>query len=263
MSLYRLLARPVLRPRRAMGAVVRGRGRDPRGGGRVDRARDGAHRLPAERGVPHHLHPRARGVDVNVRVPRDGGLERDRASFNTRLSAMMAQALAPTGAWMTFIALWTGAFWGRPTWGTYWAWDARMTSELVLLFLYFGIIALRNAIEDPRRADRACGVLAIVGAINIPIIYYSVTWWNTLHQGLVDHAYLSAEDRSRHAGGDARHVARGVVLLHRGRPLARARSSLSASADRRGSKMGSDPGWGRAEKGSDPIFSRARWTFSR
>lgn len=104
-------------------------------------------------------------------------------SFNTRLSAMMAQALAPTGAWMTFIALWTGAFWGRPTWGTYWAWDARMTSELVLLFLYFGIIALRNAIEDPRRADRACGVLAIVGAINIPIIYYSVTWWNTLHQG--------------------------------------------------------------------------------
>ena len=76
--------------------------------------------------------------------------------FNTRLSAMMAQALAPTGALMTFIALWTGAFWGRPTWGTYWAWDARMTSELILLFLYFGVIALRNAIDDPRRADRAC-----------------------------------------------------------------------------------------------------------
>ena len=104
-------------------------------------------------------------------------------TFNTRLSAMMAQALAPTGAWMTFIALWTGALWGRPTWGTYWAWDARMTSELVLLFLYFGIIALRNAIDDPRRADRACGVLAIVGAVNIPIIYFSVYWWNTLHQG--------------------------------------------------------------------------------
>ena len=104
-------------------------------------------------------------------------------SFNTRLSAMMAQALAPTGAWMTFIALWTGALWGRPTWGTYWAWDARMTSELILLFLYFGIIALRNAIDDPRRADRACGVLTIVGAVNIPIIYFSVVWWNTLHQG--------------------------------------------------------------------------------
>lgn len=104
-------------------------------------------------------------------------------TFNTRLSAMMAQALAPTGALMTLIALWSGALWGRPTWGTYWAWDARMTSELILLFLYFGIIALRNAIDDPRRADRACSVLAIVGAVNIPIIYFSVQWWNTLHQG--------------------------------------------------------------------------------
>src|SRR5216110_4139532 len=103
--------------------------------------------------------------------------------FNTRLSSMMAQALAPTGALMTFIALWTGAFWGRPTWGTYWAWDARMTSELILLFLYLGIIALRNAIDDPRRADRACAVLALTGAINVPIIYFSVKWWNTLHQG--------------------------------------------------------------------------------
>jgi heme exporter protein C len=103
--------------------------------------------------------------------------------FGTRLSAMMAQALAPTGALMAALALWTGAFWGRPTWGTYWAWDARMTSTLILLFLYLGIIALRNAIEDPRRADRACAVLALVGAINVPIIYFSVQWWNTLHQG--------------------------------------------------------------------------------
>ena len=103
--------------------------------------------------------------------------------FNTRLSAMMAQALAPTGALMTFIALWTGAFWGRPTWGTYWAWDARMTSELILLFLYLGVIALRNAIDDPRRGDKACAVLALVGAVNVPIIYFSVKWWNTLHQG--------------------------------------------------------------------------------
>ncbi|MCC7327814.1 MAG: cytochrome c biogenesis protein CcsA [Burkholderiales bacterium] len=104
-------------------------------------------------------------------------------AFNTRLSAMMAQSLVPTGALMTFIALWTGALWGRPTWGTYWAWDARMTSELILLFLYFGVMALRNAIDDPRRADRACAVLTIVGAVNIPIIYFSVQWWNTLHQG--------------------------------------------------------------------------------
>ena len=103
--------------------------------------------------------------------------------YNTRLSAMMAQAIAPTGALMTLIALTSGAFWGRPTWGTYWAWDARMTSELILLFLYFGIIALRNAIDDPRRADRACAVLSLVGAINVPIIYFSVKWWNTLHQG--------------------------------------------------------------------------------
>jgi len=103
--------------------------------------------------------------------------------FNTRLSAMMAQALAPTGALMTFVALWTGALWGKPTWGTYWAWDARMTSELILLFLYLGVIALRQAIDDPRRADRACALLTLVGAINVPIIYFSVQWWNTLHQG--------------------------------------------------------------------------------
>jgi heme exporter protein C len=103
--------------------------------------------------------------------------------FGTRLSGMMAQAIAPTGALMTFIALWTGSLWGRPTWGTYWAWDARMTSELILLFLYLGIIALRQAIGEPRRADRACAVLSIVGVVNVPIIYYSVKWWNTLHQG--------------------------------------------------------------------------------
>jgi len=104
-------------------------------------------------------------------------------AFNTRLSGMMATALAPTGALFTFIALWTGSLWGRPTWGTYWVWDARLTSELVLLFLYFGFIALQAAIDDPRRADRAGALLAIVGAVNIPIIHYSVVWWNTLHQG--------------------------------------------------------------------------------
>ncbi len=104
-------------------------------------------------------------------------------TFNTRLAAMMARALAPTGAMFTFVSLWTGAFWGRPTWGTYWAWDARMTSELVLLFLYFGFIALANAFEDPRRGDRAAALLALIGVVNLPIIYFSVKWWNTLHQG--------------------------------------------------------------------------------
>ena len=104
-------------------------------------------------------------------------------ALNTRLSGMMARAIAPTGALFTFIALWTGSLWGRPTWGTYWVWDARLTSELILLFLYFGFIALQASIEDRRRADRAGAVLAIVGAVNVPIIYYSVQWWNTLHQG--------------------------------------------------------------------------------
>ena len=104
-------------------------------------------------------------------------------AFNIRLSSMMAHALAPTGALMTFIALWTGAFWGRPTWGTWWVWDARLTSELILFFLYLGYMSLAAAIDDPRRADKASAVLAMVGAINVPIIYFSVKWWNTLHQG--------------------------------------------------------------------------------
>jgi heme exporter protein C len=104
-------------------------------------------------------------------------------TFNTRLSAMMMQALAPTGALFTFIALWTGSLWGKPTWGTWWVWDARLTSELILLFLYMGYIALTAAIEDERRADKAGAVIAIVGVINVPIIYFSVKWWNTLHQG--------------------------------------------------------------------------------
>src|SRR5215510_8704061 len=104
-------------------------------------------------------------------------------ALNTRLSSMMASALAPTGALMTFIALWTGSLWGRPTWGTWWVWDARLTSELILLFLYFGFMALQAAIDDPRRADKAGALLALVGVVNIPIIHYSVVWWNTLHQG--------------------------------------------------------------------------------
>ena len=104
-------------------------------------------------------------------------------ALNTRLSAMMMAALAPTGALFTFIALWSGSLWGRPTWGAYWVWDARLTSELILLFLYLGFMALQAAIEDQRRADRAGALLAIVGVVNVPIIYFSVQWWNTLHQG--------------------------------------------------------------------------------
>ena len=104
-------------------------------------------------------------------------------AFQVRLAHMVARALAPTGAMFTFVALWTGAFWGKPTWGTFWAWDARMTSTLVLLLLYFGYLALTGAIEDQKRADNAGALLALVGALNVPIIYFSVKWWNTLHQG--------------------------------------------------------------------------------
>lgn len=103
--------------------------------------------------------------------------------LNARPSFMMAQAIAPTGAMFTFIALLTGAMWGKPTWGAWWVWDARLTSELILLFQYIGIILLRAAIDDLRRADRASAVLALVGVVNVPIIYFSVRWWNTLHQG--------------------------------------------------------------------------------
>jgi heme exporter protein C len=103
--------------------------------------------------------------------------------FNTRLSSMMASALAPTGAMFAALALWTGALWGKPTWGAWWVWDARLTSELILLFLYVGFMALQASIDEPRRADKAGALLALVGVVNVPVIYFSVQWWNTLHQG--------------------------------------------------------------------------------
>jgi hypothetical protein len=122
-------------------------------------------------------------VDVDVHLPGDGFLGGIGLAFNFRLSGMMASALAPTGALFAFLSLWTGALWGKPMWGTWWVWDARLTSELILLFLYIGFIALQAAIDDPRRADKAGAILALVGVVNIPIIYFSVKWWNTLHQG--------------------------------------------------------------------------------
>lgn len=104
-------------------------------------------------------------------------------TLNAKLSAMMVQALAPTGAMFTLIALVTGSLWGKPMWGAWWVWDARLTSELILLFLYLGFMALHSSIDDARRADRAGALLVLVGVVNIPIIYFSVKWWNTLHQG--------------------------------------------------------------------------------
>ncbi|OUS27891.1 heme ABC transporter permease [Thalassotalea sp. 42_200_T64] len=103
--------------------------------------------------------------------------------WQLKLADASAAALAPIGAIFTVIALFTGAAWGKPMWGTWWIWDARLTSELILLFLYLGVIALHNAFDDKNLAGKAAGILSIVGVINIPIIHYSVEWWNTLHQG--------------------------------------------------------------------------------
>jgi heme exporter protein C len=103
--------------------------------------------------------------------------------WHIKLAEMVAISSATIGASFTFLALVTGSLWGKPMWGTWWVWDARLTSELILLFLYLGVIALYNAIEDKRTAARATAILAIVGVVNIPIIHFSVEWWNTLHQG--------------------------------------------------------------------------------
>ena len=104
--------------------------------------------------------------------------------WRMKLAHAVAAAAAPLGAWFTFLALATGAIWGRPMWGTWWEWgDPRLTSELVLLFLYFGYMALRSAIDEIAKADRASAVLALVGAVNLPIIHFSVEWWSSLHQG--------------------------------------------------------------------------------
>ena len=103
--------------------------------------------------------------------------------YRTHLSPLLARALAPTGALFTVIALWTGAAWGKPTWGAWWVWDARLTSELILLFLYLGYLGVASAIEDPERADAAGAIVLLAGVVNVPIIYFSVQWWSTLHQG--------------------------------------------------------------------------------
>ncbi|MCL7944992.1 heme ABC transporter permease [Marinobacter sp. ATCH36] len=102
--------------------------------------------------------------------------------WRMKLADVFVKAVAPVGAVLTFLALFTGAVWGKPTWGTWWIWDARLTSMLILLFLYFGVIALGAAISDEKSSARAVAVLVLVGVVNIPIIKYSVEWWNTLHQ---------------------------------------------------------------------------------
>jgi heme exporter protein C len=103
--------------------------------------------------------------------------------WQVKLSELFIIAAAPVGIGFTLIALFTGAAWGKPMWGAWWVWDARLTSELILLFLYIGIISLYNAFEDKATAGKAASILTLVGSVNLPIIHYSVEWWNTLHQG--------------------------------------------------------------------------------
>lgn len=103
--------------------------------------------------------------------------------WKVKTAEMVGKAIASVGAWFCFISLFTGAVWGKPTWGTYWVWDARLTSMLILLFLYMGVLALQSAYEDAAAGSKAAAILSIVGVINLPIIHYSVVWWNTLHQG--------------------------------------------------------------------------------
>jgi len=103
--------------------------------------------------------------------------------WRMKLAHAFAAACAPVGAWFTALTLVTGSIYGKPMWGTWWAWDPRLTSELILLFLYLGYLALRASFEDTQRADRASAILAIVGVVNVPIVKYSVVWWNSLHQG--------------------------------------------------------------------------------
>lgn len=103
--------------------------------------------------------------------------------WHVKLADIMLKVSAGLGAWFTVLALVTGSLWGKPMWGTWWIWDARLTSELILLFIYFGVIALQSAISDRRTASRAGALWVLVGAVDIPIIHYSVSWWNTLHQG--------------------------------------------------------------------------------
>lgn len=102
--------------------------------------------------------------------------------WRLKIADIVAVASAPIGAAFTAVALITGSFWGKPMWGTWWIWDARLTSELLLLFLYLGYLALRGALDSPQSASRAAAILAVVGVVNIPVIHFSVEWWNTLHQ---------------------------------------------------------------------------------
>ena len=147
------------------------------------------------------------------------------------LAEIAARAAAPIGAAFTAVALFTGSVWGKPMWGTFWVWDARLTSVLILLFLYLGYIALHDAFDDPSRGARAASILCLVGSVNLPIIKFSVDWWNTLHQPSSILRVERPGGAQQHAGAAAGHVRRVLVLLRRG----------AYSAHPRGADRAQDP----------------------
>jgi heme exporter protein C len=143
----------------------------------------GAGRLPAGRQLPHPLHPRALAWMSMFVFGLMAFYAAIALIWRIKLCEILAMACAPIGAAFTVITLATGSIWGKPMWGTWWDWDPRLTTELILLFLYLGVIGLYHAIDDRRNAARAAGLLAIVGVALLPVIRYSVVWWNSLHQG--------------------------------------------------------------------------------
>ena len=157
------------------------------------------------------------------------------------LADVAAKAAAPIGAAFTLMCLVTGSLWGRPMWGTYWVWDARLTSVLVLFLLYLGVIALWRTVEDPSRAARAAAILTLVGAIDLPIIKFSVDWWNTLHQPALGVPARRPDDRSDHPHAAADHGGRVHAAVrdaaargHAQRNPAPARAHAAAAAGERG-----------------------------
>ena len=150
--------------------------------------------------------------------------------WRIKVGHAVAAASAPIGASFTLLALVTGSLWGRPMWGTYWAWDPRLTSELILLFLYVGVMSLRSAFEDPARGDRAAALLAIVGVVNVPIVHFSVVWWNSLHQGATVVKLGKPFHAGQHAVAAALDVARVHVVLRRGALHAPARRGAQSRA---------------------------------
>ena len=153
--------------------------------------------------------------------------------WRMKVAHAAAAACAPIGAWFTVAALGTGMLWGKPMWGTYWVWDPRLTAELVLLFLYLGYMGLRAGIEDPAKADKASAVLAVVGVVNVPIIKYSVEWWNSLHQTADRHADGQTQDGRRHVVAAAADVPRVRVVLrrHAADPAARGTAAPRAQCE--------------------------------